>query len=125
MDSPGSFRRSIYRFIVRSVPDPFMEALDCPDANLLTPRRNTTITSLQALSTLNDPFVVRQSEHFAARLQRESAELPEQIERAYRLALSRPPLPGEADLLRAYARKHGLANACRVLFNSSEFVFVD
>src|SRR5256885_158943 len=124
-DSPAACRRSVYRFIVRSVPDPFMEALDCPDANLLTPKRNVTLTALQALSTLNDAFVLRQCEHFAARLQRESADLSVQIDRAYTLALSRPPRPSEAGLLRAYARKHGLANACRVLFNSSEFVFVD
>ena len=125
VDSPDGSRPSIYRFIVRSVPDPFMETLDCPDANLLTPKRNVTLTALQALSTLNDPFVLRQCEHFAARLQRESADLSVQIDRAYTLALSRPPRPSEAGLLRAYARKHGLANACRVLFNSSEFVFVD
>jgi hypothetical protein len=125
VDSPASLRRSVYRFIVRSVPDPFMEALDCPDANLLTPKRNVTLTPLQALSTLNDAFVVRQCEHFAARLRRESSDLPKQIERAYRLALSRPPRPDEAALLRAYAQKHGLANACRLLVNSSEFVFVE
>jgi hypothetical protein len=125
VDSPDGSRPSIYRFIVRSVPDPFMETLDCPDANLLTPKRSVTLTALQALSTLNNPFVLRQCEHFAARLQQESADLSEQIDRAYRLALSRPPRPKEAGLLRAYARKHGLANACRLLFNSSEFVFVD
>jgi len=39
-------RRGIYRFLVRSVPDPFMESLDCPDASLLTPKRNTTLTTL-------------------------------------------------------------------------------
>jgi len=124
-DSPGGCRRSIYRFIVRSVPDPFMEALDCPDANLLAPRRNVTLTALQALSTLNNPFVLGQCEHFAARLRRESPDLAAQIERAYQLALSRRPRAEEAERLCDYARKHGLANACRVLFNSSEFVFVD
>ena len=30
VDSPASYRRSVYRFIVRSVPDPFMDRLDCP-----------------------------------------------------------------------------------------------
>jgi hypothetical protein len=125
VDSPEGSRPSIYRFIVRSVPDPFMETLDCPDASLLAPKRNVTLTALQALSTLNNPFVLRQCEYLTARLQRESAELSEQIDRAYRLALSRPPRPTEAVLLCAYAQKHGLANACRLLLNSSEFVFVD
>src|SRR5581483_1852164 len=49
VDSPASFRRSVYRFIVRSVPDPFMDSLDCPDASLLTAKRNVTLTALQAL----------------------------------------------------------------------------
>jgi hypothetical protein len=125
VDGPDGARPSIYRFIVRSVPDPFMETLDCPDANLLAPKRNVTLTALQALSTLNNPFVLRQCEFLAARLQRENAELLGQIDRAYWLALSRPPHPNEARLLGAYALKHGLVNACRLLLNSSEFVFID
>ena len=125
VDSPDGSRLSIYRFIVRSVPDPFMETLDCPDASLLTPKRNVTLTALQALSTLNNPFVLRQCELFAARLQRNCSDPSEQIDRAYGMALSRPPRPSEANLLHDYVRKHGLANACRLLFNSSEFVFVD
>jgi hypothetical protein len=125
VDSPDGSRPSIYRFIVRSVPDPFMETLDCPDANLLAPKRNVTLTALQALSTLNNPFVLRQCENFAARLQRDSADLSGQIDRAYKLALSRPPRPDETRLLRAYAQKHGLVNACRLLLNNSEFVFID
>lgn len=125
IDSPGANRRSIYRFIVRSVPDPFMDALDCPDANLLTPTRNVTMTALQALAMLNDSFVLRQSERFAARLARERANLNDQIIRAYELALARPPNDSERVKLAAHARKHGLPSACRVIFNSNEFLFVD
>ena len=68
VDDPRSLRRSVYRFLVRSVPDPFMECLDCADPSIMTPRRNTTLTSIQALALLNNPFVVRQAEHFAERL---------------------------------------------------------
>ena len=125
LNSPGANRRGIYRFIVRSVPDPFLDALDCPDANTLTPVRNTTMTALQALATLNDAFVLRQCEHFAARLQRERQTLSEQINRAYELALNRPPTETEHVRLAAHAEKHGLPAFCRVLFNSNEFMFVD
>ena len=125
LDSPGANRRGIYRFIVRSVPDPFMDALDCPDANTLTPVRNVTTTALQALATLNDAFVLRQCEHFAARLERERASLDEQITHAYELALNRRPAERERMKLAAHARQHGLASACRVLFNSNEFMFID
>ncbi len=65
VDDPANYRRSVYRFIFRTIPDPFMEALDCPDASQLTPQRNVSLTALQALATLHDKFVVRQSELLA------------------------------------------------------------
>jgi hypothetical protein len=37
----------------------------------------------------------------------------------------RPPTVDEAKLFVAYAEKHGLANLCRVLFNTNEFLFAD
>jgi hypothetical protein len=124
-DSSGANRRGIYRFVVRSVPDPFLDALDCPDANILTPVRNTTMTALQSLATLNDAFVLRQCEGFAARLQREHSSIEEQISRAFELALVRRPTDPERVKFIAHARKHGLPSACRVLFNSNEFMFID
>jgi hypothetical protein len=125
VDSKEGRRRSIYRHIVRSVTDPFMDCLDAADPSQLVARRNTTLTALQALATLNNPFVLRQCEHFAARLEKLSPDVGAQIESAYRLALSRTPTPEEKERLTAYAQKHGLANACRVLLNSTEFMFVD
>jgi hypothetical protein len=125
VDTREGRRRSIYRHIVRSVPDPFMDCLDAADPSQLVARRNTTLTALQALATLNNPFVLKQCEHFAARLEKLSRDIPAQIESAYRLALSRAPTQEEKSHLTAYAQKHGLANACRVLFNSTEFMFVD
>ncbi len=65
MDNPQVRRRTIYRFTVRSVPNPFMEALDCADPNLNTPVRSQTLTALQALALWNDLFMVRQSQEFA------------------------------------------------------------
>jgi hypothetical protein len=41
------------------------------------------------------------------------------------LILGRAPTPKEAKAVGAYTAKRGLANACRVLLNSNEFVFVD
>jgi hypothetical protein len=125
VDSPAGARRSIYRLIVRSVPDPFMDCLDAADPSQLVARRNTTLTALQALATLNNPFVLRQCEHFAERLRQISDDPGRQIFHACKLSLSRPPTAAERTKLVGYAQKHGLVNACRVLFNSTEFVFVD
>ncbi len=125
INDPASWRRTVYRFTVRSVPNPFLECLDCADPNINTPVRNSTLTALQALALLNDPFMVKQSELFAARLTRISADPGAQIDAAYRLAFGRRPTTTERDTLVEFAGKHGLANACRVLFNANEFVFVD
>lgn len=124
VDSPAARRRSVYRFIFRTLPDPFMDSLDCADANQLTPARNTSVTALQALSMLNNRFMVRFSEHFAARAAELAGDLSDQVAVAWELALGRPPTEREAAALTAYASRHGLANACRLLLNSNEFMFV-
>lgn len=125
INDPATFRRTVYRFTVRSVPNPFLESLDCADPNLNTPVRSTTITALQALALLNDPFMLKQAEYFAERLRTQAAAPEGQVDAAYRIALGRLPTAAERSALAAYIRKHGLANACRLLFNTNEFVFVD
>ncbi|HVR72987.1 MAG TPA: DUF1553 domain-containing protein, partial [Planctomycetota bacterium] len=124
-DSPASRRRSIYRFLVRSVPDPFMECLDCADPSILTPRRNTTLTALQALALLNTPFVLKQAEQLAGRVRGLSSSISGQVEAACILALGRAPEPEEGSLLVAHAEAHGLENALRLIFNLNEFLFID
>jgi hypothetical protein len=125
IDSAASYRRSVYRFIVRSAPDPFMDRLDCPDASMITARRNTTITAIQALALLNNPFMVRQAEHLAARVGGLAQGLDEQVAWLYRLALDRNPETAEAARVKQFASQHGLANAARAILNSNEFLFVD
>src|SRR5262249_37945839 len=73
-DNPAARRRSVYRFLVRSVPDPFMETLDCADPSLRVEKRNESLTALQALALLNDRFMVRMAAHFAERVGRESSD---------------------------------------------------
>src|SRR5205814_6872538 len=103
-DRPESWRRTVYRFTVRSVPNPFLDCLDCADPSINTPVRNTTLTALQALALLNDPFMVRQSEYFAERLRSATTEPAKQVELAYRLALGRPPTADESAALASYAK---------------------
>jgi hypothetical protein len=124
-DDPLSHRRSVYRLIVRSVPDPFMATLDCADASALVAKRNETVTPLQSLALLNNKFMVRMAEHFADRIESLGSDNPARLQVAFRLALSRNPTDTEIARLTAYADRHGLANACRLVFNMNEFVFVD
>jgi hypothetical protein len=124
-DNPLSHRRSIYRLIVRSVPDPFMMTLDCADSSAVVPKRNETITPLQSLALLNNKFMVRMAEHFAERIERMGSNNSERIVAAWRLALGRDPSGREVSAMSSYADRHGLANACRLIFNMNEFAFTD
>ncbi len=110
-------RRSIYRFVWRGVPDPFMDTLDFPDLGLLAPTRSFSASSLQSLALYNNSFVL----HF-------SSELGKQITTpaaAIRSILLREPTEEELREFSAYAQKNGLAALCRVLINSNEFLFVN
>ena len=122
---PKSYRRSIYRFIVRSQPDPFMTTLDCADSSQSTPARNETQTPLQSLTMLNSDFSLEMSKKFAERIELESKDPSERIERVFQQALGRDPTESELPMMRDFVQQHGLVNLIRVVFNLSEFVFVD
>ncbi len=124
-DDPRSHRRSIYRFIVRSQPQPFMTTLDCADPSQRVDKRNESLSALQALATLNNGFMVAMSRHWAERVAAATGDPDEQAVMLLQQALSRPPRVPEQAGLAAYIREHGLANACRLVLNLNEFVFVD
>lgn len=121
----ATHRRSIYRFVVRSQPDPWMTSLDCADSSQSTPRRSETLTALQALSLLNNRFMLVMSTRFADRLQETQTNLDFQVEQAFRLVTQRTPSPTEMRAMANYASQHGLPNLCRILFNLNEFLFLD
>ncbi|WP_439620410.1 DUF1553 domain-containing protein [Gemmata sp.] len=118
-------RRAVYRFVVRSKQQPFMVALDCADPSLAVEKRNQTLTPQQALALLNNKLAVAMAKHFAERVEKLAADDAGRITAAVRLAFGRTPTPKELESLTAYAKEHGLANACRVILNLNEFVFVD
>jgi mono/diheme cytochrome c family protein len=124
-DDPASHRRSVYRFVVRSKPQPWLAALDCADPSLQVDKRNQTITPQQALAMLNSQFTAAMAKHFAERVEKLAEDTRGRVVAAVRIALSRSPTADELGELTRYAEKHGLANACRVILNLNEFAFVD
>lgn len=125
-DTPELWRRSIYRFVVRSTPQKFLTTLDCPDPANLTPARMTTTTALQSLALFNNDFILRQSRYFAERLQKEAGtDLAKQVLLAYALAFSREPTTEEQQLAAEFIQANDLFAFCRSLFNANEFVYVD
>jgi len=125
-DTPELWRRSIYRFIVRTTPHQFMTTLDCPNPANLTPARTATTTALQALTLSNNEFVLQQARHFAARVEREAGADPAtQINRAFQLAFARSPSQPELAAARDLVRTDGVFSLCRMLLNANEFVYLD
>ena len=116
-------RRSLYRTWVRSGRNPFLEVLDCPDPSTKTPRRAVTTTPLQALSLLNNSFMLRMSERLADKLRREATD--QKIAQLVEQVLGRKTSAAEAVELRAFAAQHGWPALVRVLFNSNEFLYVE
>ncbi len=123
-EDPKSFRRAVYRFLVRSQQQPFMTTLDCADPSLLVDKRNESLSALQALVLLNNGFMLVQSKEFAKRVAQDFPK-QQQVENAFLLALGRRPSPSELETLTAFATQHSLADLARVLFNLNEFSFVD
>ena len=110
-------RRSIYRFVWRGVPDPFMDTLDFPDLGMLAPSRGFSASALQSLALYNNRFVL----HFSGEHGKQITTPAEAVRRI----LLREPTANELHDFAAYAQKNGLAALCRVIINSNEFMFVD
>ncbi len=120
-----TWRRCVYRFIVRSQTQPWMTSLDCADPSIRVDKRNESLSALQALALLNNGFMLTQSIHFAERVQRERPDLDGQVARAYSLAFGHEPSEGDRDKLIHFAKTHGMPSLCRILLNLNEFSFVD
>jgi len=124
-DEPEFNRRTVYRINVNSGKDPLLDAFDCPDPSVKTPRRGVTTTPLQALELMNNAFVQRMSERLAERaLQSSENDIDRAVEHAYRLTLGRSPSVEEAARAVAAAKERNLKNVCWALLNSTEFLYV-
>jgi uncharacterized small protein (DUF1192 family) len=123
----GEFnRRSLYRTWLRTGTSPLLDVLDCPDPSVATPRRSVTTTPLQALALLNNKLMEHAAQKFAERLKREAGDdAAAQVRRAYLLAFSRPAAEDEVQFGTKFIAERGLAEFCLVIFNASEFLYVD
>jgi len=124
-DGPEVWRRAIYRFVVRGGERIMMDSFDCPDPSVATPQRSISNTPVQALTLLNNAFVLRQSNLLAERLQQEAGQSPvSQIKKAYQLLYGRKPTERELSLGQQFMAKQSLSLYTRALFNTNEFLYV-
>jgi hypothetical protein len=122
---PAEWRRMIYAHRVRMAQDGVFGAFDCPDAGQPAPKRQRSITAIQALNLLNSPFIQQQAEILATRAKKEVGEdQPAQIDRVFELTYGRKATDDERAATLEVAKEFGLPAVCRAVLNSSEFLFV-
>jgi hypothetical protein len=148
-DEKEASRRTVYACVKRSMVVPLLEVLDLCDSARSAAKRNVTSVAPQALTLFNSEFVNRQANYLAQRLSSDVGDdQAKQIERAYRLALCRPPNNTESAKMSRFIREESgkvlkeaeeakkpisaekaqvaaLVQMCRVIFNLNEFVYPD
>ena len=131
----GGGRRSLYLATRRNFLSPMMLTFDAPIPFTTIGRRNVSNVPAQALTLMNDPFVIEQARLWASRT---NGRAPgERVAMMYRAAFARPPSASEAaDALEFVAEQsqelhagagdpRPWADLAHVLINAKEFAFLD
>jgi len=134
----GDGRRSIYINARRNFLTPLLLAFDYPSSFSTIGSRGVSTVPAQALTLMNDPFVVQQAGRWAERTLADPGKTDEQrIDALYWTAFARPPSADERrDLLLFLNRQAGRygcgvdnprvwSDLCHVLINVKEFIFID
>jgi mono/diheme cytochrome c family protein/uncharacterized coiled-coil protein SlyX len=96
------YRRSLYVFRKRSMPDPVMSAFDAPNGDFACARRVRSNTPLAALTSLNEPIFVEAAQALALRVLREGGSSdPQRVDFAFQLCTCREPTAAERDAILA------------------------
>ncbi len=92
------YRRTVYGFRKRSMPDPVMSSLDGPNGDLSCARRVRSNTPLAALTGLNEAVFVEAAQALALRILREAAaDEASRVRLGFQLCTARPPTVAETD----------------------------
>ncbi len=145
-----SRRRSIYVSQKRTQPVSLLDTFDQPFMNPNCVKRGQSVVSSQALHLMNSDLARENARFMAGRIADAVGDDPKaQVERAYLLALARPPTPDElaasvstmqqmgeqwkksleadrpAEPVATRSRWLALATLCHTLMNSAEFLYID
>jgi hypothetical protein len=137
-EGPDVWRRGVYSFYKRGMKYPMFEVFDAPDENVTCEGRSVSTVPTQALTLLNNDFVVQQSRAFAERVWKSAGpEQQAQVRTVFRLALSREPSAKELNDNIAFLNRQMAAQAksaspalealtdlCDIVINLNEFLYI-
>src|SRR2546423_11176404 len=105
----NSYRRSLYLPIIRNALFDMFQAFDFGDPTMVNAKRSSTTIAPQALYVMNSPFVLEQSQAFAAALLALSGSDADRLREAWMRVYSRLPSDEEfgraVDFLRDYGAR--------------------
>jgi hypothetical protein len=143
--SANQHRRSVYLLARRTYPLTILSLFDFPIIDANCTRRVPSATPLQALTLMNDSFVVESAAQLAERavkLAGANAPAPKKIEGLYSIALLRKPTEAEiaiseehlkkqyelftrANMTPAEADQRAFDTLSQALLSSNEFLYID
>lgn len=101
------YRRSVYVFIKRTAPPPFMSNFDAPSREAFCAKRERSNSPLQALQLMNDVQHVEAARAFAERIMTAGGEsIDDRISFAFQVVLARKPEAREAEIVRRVFANH-------------------
>src|SRR5262249_37928803 len=133
----GAGRRSVYINVRRNFLTPMFLAFDYPIPFTTIGKRSVSNVPAQALTLMNNPFVVQQAERWGGGVLAEPGLTSrERVSRMYVTAFGRPPTATELDEALAFLAEQGKeygrpddvrawGDLCHVLLNVKEFIFIN
>jgi hypothetical protein len=124
----GDGRRSLYINVRRNFLSPMLLAFDYPPPATAMGRRNVSNVPAQALTLLDDPFVLDQARAWAGRARARPGTEAERVDAMFREAFGRPATAdelGRASAFLADGRPAAWEELAHVLLNVKEFLFVE
>jgi hypothetical protein len=123
-DGPAAWRRGVYVYQRRSLPYPMFDTFDHPDMNVTAGARNVSTVPTQALTLLNNPFVLSEAAFLSERIRTQTREPAAQVDLAYRIALARPATQAEIAIGTKLIASQSLDAFSHVVLNLDEFLYL-